>query len=79
MAVVLDPFSRWFEGWSMKAERDAPLVMDALMMANWRSGKADALVILPVLTGPDRRTYAAIFSFMAGVTPPMPMLGRSLL
>ena len=25
------------------------------------------------------RTYAAIFSFCAGVMPPMPMLGRSLL
>ena len=36
-------------------------------------------VILPVLTGRDRRTHAAIFSFMAGVTPPMPMFGRSLL
>ena len=39
----------------------------------------DAAVILPVLTGRDRRTHAVIFSFMAGVTPPMPMLGRSLL
>ena len=39
----------------------------------------DAWVILPVLTGRDRRTHAAIFSFMAGVTPPMPMFGRSLL
>ena len=37
------------------------------------------MVILPVLTGRDRRTHAAIFSFIAGVTPPMPMLGRSLL
>jgi len=36
-------------------------------------------VILPVLTGRGRRAHAAIFSFMAGVTPPMPMLGRSLL
>jgi len=36
-------------------------------------------VILPVLTGRDRRTHAAIFSFMAGVTPPMPIFGRSLL
>jgi hypothetical protein len=35
--------------------------------------------ILPVLTARDCRTHAAIFSFMAGVTPPMPMLGRSLL
>ena len=37
------------------------------------------MVILPVLSGRGRRTQAAIFSFMAGVTPPMPMLGRSLL
>jgi hypothetical protein len=36
-------------------------------------------VIPPFLTGCIRRTYAAIFSFMAGVMPPMPMLGRSLL
>lgn len=42
-------------------------------------GKIGDLVILPVLTGRDRRTHAAIFSFMAGVTPPMPMFGRSLL
>jgi hypothetical protein len=38
-----------------------------------------AMVISPFLTGCIRRTYAAIFSFMAGVMPPMPMLGRSLL
>ena len=36
-------------------------------------------VIPPFLTGCGRRTHAAIFSFMAGVMPPMPMLGRSLL
>ena len=36
-------------------------------------------VILPFLTGLGRRTYAAIFSFIAGVMPPMPMFGRSLL
>ncbi len=36
-------------------------------------------VILPVLTGRVRRIHAAIFSFMAGVIPPLPMLGRSLL
>ena len=29
---------------SMKADRDASLVMDALMMAVWRRGKADALL-----------------------------------
>ena len=36
-------------------------------------------VILPVLTRRDCRTHAAILSFMAGVTPPRPMLGRSVL
>ena len=44
VAAVLDLFSRRVVGWSMKAERDAPLVMDALMMAVWRRGKADALL-----------------------------------
>ena len=38
-----------------------------------------ALVIPPFLMGLSRRIYAAVFSFMAGVIPPMPMLGRSLL
>ena len=44
VAVVLDLFSRRIVGWSMKAERDAALVMDALMMAVWRRGKADVLL-----------------------------------
>lgn len=44
VAVVLDLFSRRAVGWSMKAERDASLVMDALMMGVWRRGKADALL-----------------------------------
>ena len=44
VAVVLDLFSRPAVGWSMKADRDASLVMDALMMAVWRRGKADALL-----------------------------------
>ena len=43
------------------------------------TAKVVSLVISPFLTGCIRRTYAAIFSFMAGVMPPMPMLGRSLL
>ena len=37
------------------------------------------MVIPPFLTGFARRIYAANFSFCAGVMPPMPMLGRSLL
>jgi putative transposase len=44
VAAVIDLFSRRIVGWSMKAERDASLVMDALMMAIWRRGKADALL-----------------------------------
>ena len=44
VAAVLDLFSRRIVGWSMKADRDATLVMDALMMAVWRRGKADALL-----------------------------------
>jgi putative transposase len=44
VAVVLDLFSRRVVGWSMKAGRDAALVMDSLMMAVWRRGKADALL-----------------------------------
>jgi putative glutathione S-transferase len=39
----------------------------------------DLLVVPPFLTGCSRRAYAAIFSFWAGVMPPIPMLGRSLL
>jgi putative transposase len=44
VAAVLHLFSRRVVGWSMKAERDASLVMDALMVAVWRRGKADALL-----------------------------------
>ncbi len=39
----------------------------------------DGVVIPPFLAGCIRRIHAAIFSFMAGVMPPMPMFGRSLL
>ena len=36
-------------------------------------------VIPPFLAGHIGRIHAAIFSFCAGVMPPMPILGRSLL
>ena len=39
----------------------------------------DVREILPFLMGSSRRIQAAVFSFVAGVMPPMPMLGRSLL
>lgn len=44
MAVVLDLFAGRIVGWSMKAECDAALVMDALIMAVWHRGKADTLL-----------------------------------
>ena len=37
------------------------------------------MVIPPFLAGCDGRIHAAIFSFIAGVMPPMPIFGRSLL
>ena len=37
------------------------------------------MVIPPFLMGLSRRIHAAVFSFMAGVIPPIAMLGRSLL
>jgi len=36
-------------------------------------------VIPPFLMGSSRRIHAVVFSFIAGVMLPMPMLGRSLL
>jgi putative transposase len=44
VAVVLDLFSRRIVGWSMKSDRNATLVMDALIMAVWRRCKADKLL-----------------------------------
>lgn len=44
VAAVIDLFSRRVVGWSMKAEMNAQLVADALMMAIWRRGKPDALL-----------------------------------
>ena len=43
------------------------------------SNGADNGVIPPFLAGCIRRIHATIFSFWAGVMPPMPMFGRSLL
>jgi hypothetical protein len=44
-----------------------------------KAGPQGALVIPPFLMGLSGRIYAASFSFWAGVIPPMPMFGRSLL
>ena len=44
VAAVIDLFSRRVVGWSMKAEMNAQLVTDALLMAVWRRGRPDALL-----------------------------------
>jgi putative transposase len=44
VAAVIDLFSRRVVGWSMQATMTAQLVTDALIMAIWRRGKADALL-----------------------------------
>lgn len=41
--------------------------------------ESDRGVIHPFLTGRVHRIQAAIFNFWAGVSPPIPMLGLSLL
>ena len=67
-----DSIKRW------TAKRKTALVIE-IIQGKTTVAEASRSVILPVLTGRNLRTHAAIFSFMAGVTPPMPMLGRSLL
>jgi putative transposase len=44
VAAVIDLFSRRVVGWSMKAEMNAQLFTDALLMAVWRRGRPDALL-----------------------------------
>ncbi len=45
VAVVLDLFSRRVVGWSMQSAMTTQLVTDALTMAIWRRGTADALLL----------------------------------
>jgi putative transposase len=44
VAAVVDLLSRRVVGWSMNAAMTAQLVTDALVMANWRRGKPEALL-----------------------------------
>ena len=50
-----------------------------ILVGGTGTGKTHLAVIPPFLAGCNRRIHAAIFSFWAGVMPPMPMFGRSLL
>jgi putative transposase len=59
VAVVVDLFSRRVVGWSMKAEMTPHLVTDALIMAIWRRGKADACCIIPTRAAIYQRAVPA--------------------
>ena len=50
-----------------------------ILVGGTGTGKTQLAVIPPFLARCIRRIHAAIFSFWAGVMPPMPMFGRSLL
>ncbi len=54
-------------------------IADLLGMLEHSKLALNVAVIPPFLIGSSRRIQAAVFSFIAGVMPPMPMLGRSLL
>ena len=45
LAVLLDLYSRQVVGWSMSDRNDAKLVADALMMAVWRRGTLNDLIV----------------------------------
>jgi hypothetical protein len=72
-------------GLTAKNDQSGPRAYPTLAEANRmleglpRARLIERRVIPPFLMGCIRRTYAAIFSFCAGVMPPMPMFGRSLL
>ena len=58
----------------------APNLLDQDFNADGPNQKSAVDMVIPQFsTGCRRRTCAAIFSFIAGVMPPMPMFGRSLL
>ena len=66
----------------IKGIRFDAMLADKAFDSNWiiaEMNERGAVVIPPFLAGCIRRIHAAIFSFCAGVMPPMPMFGRSLL
>ena len=69
----------WLAGMLMRKPPLLVRVALANKMARIVSPTAVTSVIPPFLMGCMRRIHAAIFSFWAGVMPPMPMFGRSLL
>jgi hypothetical protein len=93
LVAIMDWFTRKVLAWRISNTLEADFCLEALNEAIHKFGPPEIMntdqgsqftsfdwtVIPPFLTGCSRRTYAAIFSFMAGVMPPMPMFGRSLL
>ena len=67
-----DPSRRHYAVYGLNCGHEVTVQMKLL-------DRVAAGVIPPFLAGCIRRIHAAIFSFMAGVMPPMPMFGRSLL
>ena len=45
LAVILDLYSRQVIGWSMSDRNDTALVVDALIMAKWRRGDVQAVIV----------------------------------
>ena len=75
MIVIIAAFSLALSEWGWRNSATANFYLAPTRAWELLAGS----VISPFLTGCIRRTYAAIFSFIAGVMPPMPMFGRSLL
>jgi hypothetical protein len=69
--IDFDPVISGNDGQATGVEVGQPIVIDDTAEVE--------VVIPPFLTGLCSRIHAAIFSFCAGVMPPMPILGRSLL
>ena len=62
----------------LKILKDVGL-LDGERCGHFTHYRINQAVIIPFLVGLQSRAYAACFSFMAGVMPPIPMFGRSLL
>lgn len=76
LGVGLSTLNKW-----VNAHRDTDVVSaeDRELARENERLRREIRVIPPFLAGCIRRIHTAIFSFCAGVMPPMPMFGRSLL
>ena len=84
LVAIMDWHSRKVLSWRLSNTMDTDFCVAALEEVLAKYGKPDIFntdqgVILPFLIALQSRAYAAGLRFMAGVMPPMPMFGRSLL